>query len=128
VYSSEVDVAQPRANLSWGWEPASFYRAWAGFPLDDDDLAELKGPGLVRLSQQSAEASQLLETFRRLLDDASYAARIVEHYRAFRALVEPTAPPVRSGPRVGRNEPCPCGSGRKYKKCCIASPEHTRSQ
>jgi uncharacterized protein len=24
----------------------------------------------------------------------------------------------RSGPRVGRNDPCPCGSGRKYKKCC----------
>ena len=26
--------------------------------------------------------------------------------------------PVRSQPSVGRNEPCPCGSGRKYKKCC----------
>ncbi|GAB4484398.1 MAG: YchJ family protein [Thermodesulfovibrionales bacterium] len=25
---------------------------------------------------------------------------------------------VRSGPKVGRNEPCPCGSGKKYKKCC----------
>jgi hypothetical protein len=26
--------------------------------------------------------------------------------------------PVRSGPKVGRNDPCPCGSGKKYKKCC----------
>ncbi len=25
---------------------------------------------------------------------------------------------VRSGPKVGRNDPCPCGSGKKYKKCC----------
>jgi SEC-C motif-containing protein len=25
-----------------------------------------------------------------------------------------------AGPRVGRNDPCPCGSGRKYKKCCGA--------
>jgi len=25
---------------------------------------------------------------------------------------------VKSGPKVGRNEPCPCGSGKKYKKCC----------
>jgi uncharacterized protein YecA (UPF0149 family) len=24
-----------------------------------------------------------------------------------------------SRPRVGRNEPCPCGSGKKYKRCCI---------
>jgi preprotein translocase subunit SecA len=26
--------------------------------------------------------------------------------------------PKRAGPKVGRNAPCPCGSGRKYKKCC----------
>ncbi|HKQ57613.1 MAG TPA: preprotein translocase subunit SecA [Candidatus Eisenbacteria bacterium] len=25
--------------------------------------------------------------------------------------------PVQTGPRVGRNDPCPCGSGKKYKKC-----------
>ena len=28
---------------------------------------------------------------------------------------------VRSGDKVGRNDPCPCGSGKKYKKCCGAS-------
>ncbi len=28
------------------------------------------------------------------------------------------AKPVRVGPKVGRNDPCPCGSGRKYKHCC----------
>ncbi|HMN44165.1 MAG TPA: SEC-C metal-binding domain-containing protein [Povalibacter sp.] len=26
---------------------------------------------------------------------------------------------VRESPKVGRNDPCPCGSGRKYKKCCL---------
>ena len=26
--------------------------------------------------------------------------------------------PARAKPRVGRNDPCPCGSGKKYKKCC----------
>lgn len=25
---------------------------------------------------------------------------------------------VRSGPKIGRNDPCTCGSGKKYKKCC----------
>ena len=31
----------------------------------------------------------------------------------------PAAAPVRSAaPAVGRNDPCPCGSGKKYKKCC----------
>ena len=28
------------------------------------------------------------------------------------------AKPIRSGPKVGRNDPCPCGSGKKYKQCC----------
>ncbi len=29
--------------------------------------------------------------------------------------------PVRKGTQVGRNDPCPCGSGKKYKKCCGAN-------
>ena len=28
------------------------------------------------------------------------------------------AKPVRTGPKVGRNDPCPCSSGKKYKNCC----------
>jgi len=28
------------------------------------------------------------------------------------------ARPVRAGPKVGRNDPCPCRSGKKYKHCC----------
>lgn len=32
----------------------------------------------------------------------------------------PTRTPVqRTEPRIGRNDPCPCGSGKKYKKCCL---------
>jgi uncharacterized protein YchJ len=42
---------------------------------------------------------------------------------------EPVGDPVRAEPqttprngkkkKVGRNDPCPCGSGKKYKKCCL---------
>jgi len=32
--------------------------------------------------------------------------------------VTPTA-----GPQIGRNEKCPCGSGRKYKQCCLGKDE-----
>lgn len=37
-----------------------------------------------------------------------------------RMVSTPTKPVVRSTPKVGRNDPCPCGSGKKYKKCCGA--------
>jgi preprotein translocase subunit SecA len=26
--------------------------------------------------------------------------------------------PAQSGRKIGRNDPCPCGSGKKYKRCC----------
>ena len=35
--------------------------------------------------------------------------------------VEPAGKPRpvrREAPKVGRNDPCPCGSGKKYKRCC----------
>ena len=46
-------------------------------------------------------------------------------WHAFRA-DRPTGPPTGGGNRnayrnVGRNDPCPCGSGKKYKKCCGAA-------
>ena len=34
------------------------------------------------------------------------------------AVSKTRATPVRTGPKVGRNDPCPCGSGKKYKQCC----------
>ncbi len=30
--------------------------------------------------------------------------------------------------KIGRNAPCPCGSGKKYKKCCMKQHEATRSE
>ena len=35
--------------------------------------------------------------------------------------VAPT--PKRAGNRPGPNDPCPCGSGKKYKKCCYLKPD-----
>lgn len=42
-------------------------------------------------------------------DDLAYLKRMKHH---------PT-PVQRATRRVGRNDPCPCGSGKKFKKCCL---------
>jgi len=34
-------------------------------------------------------------------------------------IFEPPVIPIRAEPKVGRNDPCNCGSGKKYKKCCL---------
>ena len=107
--------------------------------LECSILADFEGyhPELVRLSiehpilyalhaeffDETASASdsdrnkQLTKRFRVLSDsgvepiltraDGSRVNPVVETYR-------------REGPKVGRNEMCPCGSGKKYKKCCGA--------
>jgi uncharacterized protein len=54
---------------------------------------------------------------------AHMAAGLLGEYRYFRAHRQGgtsgrTSEPRRSIPKVGRNDPCPCGSGKKYKKCC----------
>jgi uncharacterized protein len=52
------------------------------------------------------------------------AAGLVSAYRYFREHRQApmgttfTPEPRRNAPKVGRNEPCPCGSGKKYKRCC----------
>jgi hypothetical protein len=42
----------------------------------------------------------------------------VEYYLEHEAKMSHQLEPVRSGEKTGRNDPCPCGSGKKYKKCC----------
>jgi uncharacterized protein len=41
------------------------------------------------------------------------------HWLARRGDYAPATTVIRSEPKVGRNDPCPCGSGKKFKKCCL---------
>ncbi|SAK43826.1 yecA family protein [Caballeronia hypogeia] len=47
--------------------------------------------------------------------------RYFDPLRKENALRDKPAPMQRKTAKVGRNEPCPCGSGRKYKQCCGAN-------
>lgn len=47
-----------------------------------------------------------------LEDDPPISERLDEEYGA------PRLTPLRAAPKVGRNDPCPCSSGLKHKKCC----------
>jgi hypothetical protein len=47
------------------------------------------------------------------------AARLADRYGDPEGLLTPARAPAARSPKVGRNDPCPCGSGRKYKRCCL---------
>jgi yecA family protein len=46
---------------------------------------------------------------------------------AFQAVMQQRTQPVRSD-KIGRNDPCPCGSGKKYKKCCLPGEQQGRER
>ncbi|QDV17066.1 preprotein translocase subunit SecA [Gimesia panareensis] len=51
-------------------------------------------------------------------DDFDYEEPTGEHESAPEPAQRSIEPIVNQQPKVGRNDPCPCGSGKKYKKCC----------
>lgn len=63
--------------------------------------------------QQLLQAGMSLEKDRSFLGEQTSEAAINQEQKK-----EKEAQPVIVGPQTGRNETCPCGSGKKYKKCC----------
>jgi preprotein translocase subunit SecA len=82
--------------------------------LAQDYLAETKATSLDGL------AMAMRRVFRSSMRQYAWLSRTIQHLRAEQEQAE-RQPVVRAQPKVGRNEPCPCGSGRKFKKCCGAN-------
>ncbi|MBY4678203.1 UPF0149 family protein [Marinobacterium sp. CAU 1594] len=84
---------------------------------------------LVAISQPELafESDAQIERFYAELPAALDAVNdgVLEHHRLGKAVLDipyldyGNEPLVRDAPKVGRNDPCPCGSGKKYKKCCL---------
>lgn len=114
------------AVITFGWESEKFYREWLGFD-DPHALKQLKGPALNDSSPQFELAPALLQEITFVLKDKNYVDRLKRHYHMFKEVVnsadfesedeEPEEEEFVPRPRIGRNDPCPCGSGKKYKNC-----------
>ena len=61
---------------------------------------------------------QMFEIRQRLESGLSEFAAAVESGELAHQRTPPTKTIVNRADRVGRNDPCPCGSGKKFKKCC----------
>lgn len=80
---------------------------------DEDDWDELED-----LADEFDDDLYLAES-EEILEEISAAARLIyDHFSQIRE--DHHQPKVRTQPKVSRNAPCPCGSGKKYKKCCLA--------
>jgi uncharacterized protein len=115
------------------------YAAWCGGYLtgvdlaetdwydagDPDEVGELLFPLLVladalpeeeKRSIKPAEWRRLVQSCEESLGDT--LARIHSYWMVLRT---PPSTVRRDAPKTGRNDPCPCGSGRKWKQCCGAA-------
>jgi preprotein translocase subunit SecA len=64
---------------------------------------------LMQPAKPEQEAERIERRQRRAQQELQYSAGAAQ---------EEAPRPVRTGVKIGRNDPCPCGSGKKYKKCC----------
>ena len=83
-----------------------------------DPLAELSRYSYVGADKQSDRSFASFDTSRFALAGQNAEAQQAGGGAAPRA--KPKLRPIKKGPKTKANEPCPCGSGKKYKKCCGA--------
>ena len=119
-------------------------RVMATISMGFDSMDPDAGPFLDHLNSQSSHSNLFLDYFLNMInEDPAYLKRLQQHYVMFKEKIEkkpykgnpfehPGAvvrtakeplpldlPALPETPKVGRNAPCPCGSGKKYKKCCL---------
>jgi hypothetical protein len=87
---------------------------------DHPDSCDLKSSLVVACRLMAYDVPELKQWERELAEPRRpFASREVP-LRVFRDLDgESDISPTTTRVRIGRNDPCPCGSGKKYKKCCI---------
>lgn len=88
------------------------YEAWDSLPPRLSGELEFINQSAFMLEIQALSGRQMQQRNDHLTD----AARQLHAYWLQRGMEKPQPVTV---PKVGRNDPCPCGSGKKYKKCCL---------
>ena len=94
----------------------------ASLPVDPETLAEIFDSVLPRFGKEAGKYIEIDAQRKADLDAAIIRVCLendmAQHIKYQDVDTELVTAPLRAGSRVGRNEPCPCGSGKKYKRCC----------
>ncbi len=110
---------------AYGFWEAMNLRADAWKPIWESDIAPLMRP-IYLLGADEIDEEEL-----RLVDDPEQCQKLAFEIEANIQLIHrfwqgrrksAIETIKRDAPKVGRNDPCPCGSGKKFKQCCGAEP------
>ena len=102
-------------------DPVAQYRI-EGFDMFDEMVASIQ-TDVVKILLNIQKAGELKREQNVKITSAAQATLnsinvVTENKQIQQSTTEKKAPVVNQGPKVGRNDPCPCGSGKKYKNCC----------
>lgn len=103
--------------VSYGWESPKFYLRWLKSPWDRELADEMSGLSIDFSSPDLVSPKGVLLLLNHLLDQ-KWISILKENYRLIRKSTIP-GNIIRLPPKFSRNAPCPCGSGKKYKNCCL---------
>jgi uncharacterized protein len=129
-YEPIFDVGTRTGDVLWETWIASFEtamklrpRSWGEILDCDDNEAVTAISGLIALAAMSLGESILSSQAQESLaagapDFILHLVRTLNRWRLEHQGAPRAAAPAVGG-KVGRNDPCPCGSGRKHKKCCL---------
>lgn len=103
------------ADPHWGWG----WISWAHcYQFARPEMQDLKRAEQILLEGRAvAQVRDADQVTQHLATLYAQQGRVQEALQ-MRGPAPPSHAAPRSGPKVGRNDPCPCGSGKKFKKCC----------
>ncbi len=96
--------------------------AYGEFAEVERDILDSEGPPLVKIRLVDSAAAELAR-WDAFAPEPDFRAPVPNYLPPAESILLPPEPyippqPIVKGPKIGRNDPCPCGSGKKYKKCC----------
>jgi SEC-C motif-containing protein len=107
------DDFDKNAALEWAeqseWKGLEIVKTQKGQESDHDGVVEFRAHYKVKGHEQEINHHEV-----------SYFKKLEGKWKYDYGNIIGAGPVKRDAPKVGRNDPCPCGSGKKHKKCCGA--------
>ncbi|MCL2267919.1 MAG: YchJ family protein [Chitinispirillia bacterium] len=110
TYPDRRSECDEKAIRSW-----SANSEWTGFEIVSTD----KGGAGDKEGQVEFIARFTEDRMKKVLHETGTFRRVDGVWYYVDGTVHPPKPFIREEGKVNRNDPCPCGSGKKYKKCCM---------
>ena len=128
-------IKQNGGNVQYGWiiweDPniyleAEFHSVWVndkGEYIEVTPKVDNEDRILFLPDSERKFTGELIDNIRKPLVDNDYTRKLVQsgkiNFETKNRLYRESLGVKKK--KIGRNEPCPCGSGKKYKKCCLVS-------